>query len=54
MKRLHTDLCDLLGMYSGPGVGLIHDLPGAADVVEAIVREARAVLAALPRRVSVD
>ena len=41
-------------MYSGQGVGLIHDLPGAADVVEAIVREARAVLAALPRRVSVD
>lgn len=38
-------------MYSGQGVGLIHDLPGAADVVHAIVREAGAVLAALPRRI---
>jgi nitronate monooxygenase len=38
-------------MYSGQSVGLIHDLPGAAEVVEAIVREARAVLEALPRRV---
>ena len=37
-------------MYSGQGVGLIHDLPGAAEVVEAIVREAEAVLAALPHR----
>jgi enoyl-[acyl-carrier protein] reductase II len=37
-------------MYSGQGVGLIHDLPGAAEVVEAIVREARAVLAGLPGR----
>jgi nitronate monooxygenase len=33
-------------MWSGQSVGLIHDLPGAADVVEAIVREARQVLAA--------
>jgi nitronate monooxygenase len=38
-------------MYSGQCVGLIHDLPGAGEVVEAIVREASAVLAALPRRV---
>jgi nitronate monooxygenase len=38
-------------MYAGQGVGLIHDLPGAGDVVEAVVREARAVLASLPRRV---
>jgi nitronate monooxygenase len=30
-------------MWSGQGVGLIHDLPGAAEVIEAIVREARAV-----------
>jgi hypothetical protein len=41
-------------MYAGQGVGLIHDLPGAGEVVEAIVREARAVLAALPRRVEFD
>jgi nitronate monooxygenase len=38
-------------MYSGQSVGLIRDLPGAAEVVEAIVREAQAVLASLPRRV---
>jgi nitronate monooxygenase len=29
-------------MWSGQGVGLIRDLPGAAEVIEAIVREARA------------
>jgi NAD(P)H-dependent flavin oxidoreductase YrpB (nitropropane dioxygenase family) len=34
-------------MWSGQSVGLIHDLPGAGEVVEAIVREARQVLAAL-------
>jgi nitronate monooxygenase len=33
---------------------VIHDLPGAGEVVEAIVREARAVLAALPRRAGLD
>jgi nitronate monooxygenase len=38
-------------MWSGQSVGLIHDLPGAGEVVEAIVREARAVLAELPRRI---
>ena len=37
-------------MYSGQSVGLIHNLPGAAEVVEAIVREARAVLADLRQR----
>jgi nitronate monooxygenase len=31
-------------LWSGQGVGLVRDLPGAADVVEAIIREARAVL----------
>jgi nitronate monooxygenase len=36
-------------MWSGQSVGLIRDLPGAADVVEAIVREARAVLTDLAR-----
>jgi nitronate monooxygenase len=36
---------------TGQSVGLIHDLPAAAEVVEAIVREARAILEALPRRV---
>jgi nitronate monooxygenase len=38
-------------MWSGQSVGLIRDLPGAADVVEAIVREARAVLTGLGGRV---
>ncbi|HWC01332.1 MAG TPA: nitronate monooxygenase [Methylomirabilota bacterium] len=38
-------------MLSGQGVGLVRDLPGAGEVVETIVREARAALAGLPRRV---
>ncbi len=42
---------DYFPMWSGQSVGLIHDLPGAAEVVEAIVREAQAVLAALPQRI---
>jgi len=44
---------DYFPMWSGQVVGLIHNLPGAADVVETIVREAHAVLAALPRRVQI-
>jgi nitronate monooxygenase len=39
-------------MWSGQSVGLIHDLPGAGEVVHAIIREARAVMAALPRRIT--
>lgn len=38
-------------MWSGQSVGLIHDLPGAAEVVETLVREARAVLARLDAHV---
>lgn len=38
-------------MWSGQSVGLIHDLPGAAEVVETMVREARATLRALSQRV---
>lgn len=37
-------------MPTGQSVGLVHDLPGAAEVVERIVREGRAVLEALGRR----
>jgi nitronate monooxygenase len=37
-------------MYAGQAVGLIHDLPGAGEVVLALVREAERVLAALPRQ----
>ena len=40
-------------MYSGQSAGLIHDLPGAGEVVESIIREACAVMAALPRRIRV-
>src|SRR5262249_23143897 len=35
--------------YSGQGVGTIHDLPGAAEVVRRIVAEARAAVAGLPQ-----
>lgn len=35
-------------MYSGQSLGLIHDLPGAAEVVRQLVEEARAAMAALP------
>lgn len=38
-------------MWSGQGVGLIRDLPGAAEVVEAIIREARAVVSSLGSRI---
>jgi nitronate monooxygenase len=38
-------------MLAGQSVGLVRDLPGAGEVVEAIVREARVVLAGLQRRV---
>jgi hypothetical protein len=31
-------------MWAGQSVGLIHNLPGAAEVVELTIREARAVL----------
>jgi nitronate monooxygenase len=41
-------------LWSGQSVGLIHDLPGAAEVVEAIVREARAVLTGLGTRVKLE
>ena len=38
-------------MWSGQSVGLIHDLPGAGEVVETIVDEARSVLEGLRERV---
>jgi nitronate monooxygenase len=34
-------------MWSGQSVGLVHNLPGAAEIVEAIVREAQQALASL-------
>lgn len=38
-------------MWSGQSVGLIRDLPGAAEVVETVMREARLALRALNERV---
>jgi nitronate monooxygenase len=38
-----------IALYAGQSAGLVHDLPGAAEVVEAIAREARRVLERLPR-----
>jgi nitronate monooxygenase len=40
-------------MWAGQSVGLIHDLPGAADVMRAVVDEARAVLRTLSSDVTV-
>ncbi len=45
---------DYFPLYAGQSVGLIHDLPGAADVVAAIVREAQSVLRAIGRDGSLD
>ena len=42
---------DYYPMMAGQSCGLVRDLPGAAEVVAAVIREARAVLAALPERV---
>lgn len=40
---------DCFPMMAGQSAGLVRDLPGAADVVRALVREARQVLERLPR-----
>ncbi len=46
---------DYFPMWSGQGVGLIHNLPGAAEVIEATIREARALLLErLPRAVKLS
>jgi NAD(P)H-dependent flavin oxidoreductase YrpB (nitropropane dioxygenase family) len=42
---------ELYVMWAGQSVGLINDLPGAADVVHTIVREARQVLRGFDSRV---
>jgi hypothetical protein len=34
-------------MWAGQGIGMIHDVPGAADIVAGLVAEARAALDAL-------
>jgi len=46
---------DYMPLWSGQGVGLIHDLPGAGDVVEATIQEARNVMMErLPQSVQLD
>ena len=46
---------EYLPMWSGQGVGLVHDLPGAGEVVEATIQEARQVLLErLPQAVQLD
>jgi nitronate monooxygenase len=35
---------DYLPLWGGQSIGVIHDLPGAAEVIEATIREARALL----------
>jgi nitronate monooxygenase len=46
-KAARDQNADYFPMYAGQSVGLIRDLPGAADVVAAIVKEADAVIAQL-------
>jgi nitronate monooxygenase len=46
-KAARDENGDYFPMYAGQSVGVIRDLPGAADVVAAIVREADAVLRTL-------
>ena len=46
-KAASEGLGDYFPMYAGQSVGVIRDLPGAADVVEAIVREANASISRL-------
>jgi NAD(P)H-dependent flavin oxidoreductase YrpB (nitropropane dioxygenase family) len=41
---------DYFPMYAGQSAGIIRDLPGAADVVDAIVREARTVVERLGKK----
>jgi hypothetical protein len=38
-------------MHAGQSVGMVHDLPGAAEVVETLVLETREALRALGERV---
>jgi nitronate monooxygenase len=45
---------EYIPLWAGQSVGLVRDLPAAADVVRAVVEEARAVLASLSRDVRVD
>jgi nitronate monooxygenase len=49
------DNADYLPLWGGQSMGVIHDLPGAAEVVETTIREARALLSErLSQRVQLD
>jgi hypothetical protein len=46
---------DYLPLWGGQSMGVIHDLPGAAEVIEATIREARALLLErFPQMVQLD
>jgi nitronate monooxygenase len=46
---------DYLPLWGGQSVGVIHDLPGAAEVIETTIREARALLLEqFPQMVKLD
>jgi nitronate monooxygenase len=46
---------DYLPLWGGQGMGVIHDLPGAAEVIETTIREARALLLErLPQTVKLE
>jgi nitronate monooxygenase len=47
MAAAKTNKPDYFPLYAGQSVGVIHDLPTAADVVTSIVREAAAILQGL-------
>jgi hypothetical protein len=38
-------------MYAGQGIGTFRDIPGAADVIQSLVKDTRMVLTKLPQRV---
>ena len=46
---------DYLPLWGGQSMGVIHDLPGAAEVIEATIQEARALLLErFPQMVKLD
>jgi nitronate monooxygenase len=45
---------EYVAIHAGQSVGMVHDLPGAAEVVETLVRETRAALRALGERVQTE
>jgi nitronate monooxygenase len=54
MAAAKTNQPDYFPLYAGQSVGVIHDLPGAADVVTSIVKEAASVVRGLSRGLGLD